>query len=311
MTTSKGSALITALFIMTLVAIATTAISMRIQLDIYRTSLTLQTDKLYLASQLISFWAMSELSNKGKTFAANLGNEKVLIFPRNLENLVPGFSIKGNVYALQGRLNLNNIKDKRYNGIFLRLLKQKISDQDVEAQKKIALSLRQWLSPYLPGLGQDEFFSYYMQQKPPYYPSQQPMQSPSEFRLLYNISAKNYVDLSNFVTALPEETTPININFASKPLLMSLGNDINESQVAEILAARSKTGFIDKTDLPPLLEKLHIEASQVTIENQYFLSVAEVASKDTSLFLYSIFKRQTTKSGAITLDLISETLNTL
>lgn len=310
MITSKGSALISALFIMTLVAIATTAISMRIQLDIYRTSLTLQTDRLYLASQLISFWAMSELSNKEKTFATNLGKEKVAIFPASLEKLVPGFFIKGNLYALQGRLNLNNMVDKTYNGIFLRLLQQKIADQTPEGQKRIALSLRQWLSPYLPGRGQDEFFSYYLQQKPPYYPSQQLMQNPSELRLLFNISAQNFVDLSDFITVLPE-TLPININFASKPILMSLGNGLNESQVSEIIDARSKTGSIDKKDLSNLLNKLQIESSQVTIENQYFLAVAEVKSQDASLSLYSIFKRQLAKNGDVILDLMSETLNTL
>ncbi len=137
MITSRGSALISALFIMTLVAIATTAISVRLQLDIYRTQLTISTDRLYLASQLISFWAMSELSNKEKTFVANLGRERVLIFPANLQNMVPGLSIKGNLYALQGRFNLNNLLDKKYNATFIKLLQQKITDKDRIIKKHI------------------------------------------------------------------------------------------------------------------------------------------------------------------------------
>jgi general secretion pathway protein K len=65
----RGSALISALFIMTLVAIAATAMSTRLQLDIYRTRLTLITDKLYLASQYVTFWAMSELTYSKKKVA--------------------------------------------------------------------------------------------------------------------------------------------------------------------------------------------------------------------------------------------------
>ena len=81
-----GSALITALFIMTLITIAATAMTMRLQLDIYRTRLTLTTDKLNYASQFVIFWAMGELSNnKNRYFTADL-NGKVAEFPKALGN---------------------------------------------------------------------------------------------------------------------------------------------------------------------------------------------------------------------------------
>ena len=64
----RGSALLSALFIMTLVAICATAMSMRLQLDIYRTRLTLDSDKLYLASQAVTFWAMDILSEQNILF---------------------------------------------------------------------------------------------------------------------------------------------------------------------------------------------------------------------------------------------------
>ncbi|MFZ4077782.1 MAG: type II secretion system minor pseudopilin GspK, partial [Legionellaceae bacterium] len=54
---SKGSALISALFLMTLVAIGATAMSSRLQLDIYRTRLILTSDALSLASEAVTFWA--------------------------------------------------------------------------------------------------------------------------------------------------------------------------------------------------------------------------------------------------------------
>lgn len=60
----KGSALLTALFIMTLVAIVATAMSTKVQLDIYRTRLILTHDKLYFASQAVTFWSMGQLADK-------------------------------------------------------------------------------------------------------------------------------------------------------------------------------------------------------------------------------------------------------
>ena len=75
---SLGSALISALFIMTLVAIAATAMSTRLRLDIYRTSTHINSDKLYLASQAVTWWAMDKLSAQNNS--SNTLNTKEKIF---------------------------------------------------------------------------------------------------------------------------------------------------------------------------------------------------------------------------------------
>ncbi|WP_269570247.1 type II secretion system protein GspK [Legionella tunisiensis] len=109
----EGSALISALFIMTLVAIAATAMSTRLQLDIYRTRLTINSDKLYLASQALSFWAMDELTHKKKApFLVGDTYGKVASFPTKLQRLYPEALIEGGLYDLQARFNLNNLTDK-------------------------------------------------------------------------------------------------------------------------------------------------------------------------------------------------------
>jgi general secretion pathway protein K len=59
----NGSALISALFIMTLIAIAATAMTLRLQLDIYRTRLLLTTNKQHYAAQFATFWAIDTLKN--------------------------------------------------------------------------------------------------------------------------------------------------------------------------------------------------------------------------------------------------------
>jgi general secretion pathway protein K len=83
----QGSALLTALFIMTLVAIVATAMSTRLQLDIYRTQMTLDSDKIYLASQAGTILSMAALANNKNTFSTADAEGKVLNIPNSLTNI--------------------------------------------------------------------------------------------------------------------------------------------------------------------------------------------------------------------------------
>ncbi|ASQ45779.1 type II secretion system minor pseudopilin GspK [Legionella clemsonensis] len=302
-----GSALISALFIMTMVAIAATAMSTRLQLDIYRIRLGILSDKLYLASQAVSFWSLNQLSTKKNyTLSDNAG--KILDFPRQLQAIYPEFVVKGALYDLQSRFNVNNLTDKKYASTFLKLL-EKIPTKLNPAQRgQLVLAIYHWITPYQPGRGQDEFLHYYLHQKPPYYPAQQLLQHLSELRLIKDVTAQLYLTLANFLTVLPE-VTPVNINTAPQEILASLGNGLNQSQVNEIIEARGDKGFQDTKNLGSLLQKLNIRSEQVTIESQYFLSVAFVTSQELSLTVYTVIKRSKDKKGNISVTVIRESLN--
>ncbi|VEG90139.1 type II secretion system minor pseudopilin GspK [Legionella spiritensis] len=308
----KGSALISALFIMTLVAIAATAMSTRLQMDIYRTRLTLLTDKLYLASQGVTFWAMSELSNKKNRFTRSDKQGIVALFPNKIKNIYPDFVTNGSLYDLQSRFNLNNLSEKAYVLMFFRLLDNlNLKSGLNNDQKKILLAdLQSWISPYKPGRGNDERMNYYLKQKPPYFPSHQPLHSVTEFRLIRNVPANIYQGLANYITALPE-TTAININTASPFVLKALGNGLKPDQVNELMLARQENGITDIKKINPLLQKLRIRGEQVTLESQYFLSVAIIRHDELNLINYTILKRTRDKKGKISVSLISESLNTL
>lgn len=304
----KGSALISALFIITLVAIAATAMSMRIQLDIYRTRLTIQSDKIYLASEVVLFWAMGELSRKTPSFRLSDREGAILDFPQKNQNISPNLLTTGNLYDLQGKFNINNIHEKNYYPVFLKLLENVLPDIDAKERENIAISTRQWTTPYTPGRGNDEFMSYYMQQKPPYYPAHQPLQNISELRLIKGVNAKIYQTLTKYITALPE-VTPINLNSASKKLLMSLGNGLTDSQVTEIIQARGDKGIRDMKDVNAILQKLNIRAEQATLVSQYYMSIAKVIGDDQTLVNYSVIKRKADKEQKMLVSLISESLN--
>ena len=304
---AKGSALITALFIMTLVAIAATAMSTRLQLDIYRTRLTLLSDKLYLASQAVKFWAFNELTNKQNKFRIADKQGKLVEFPSKLQTIYPSVLTKGALYDLQAKFNLNNLINKKNQAFFLNLLERttKLSSKQRETLVK---ALRDWLSPYEPNQGANNFFNYYTQQKPTYFPAHQLMQNVSEFRLLFGVTAKVYQDLEGFIIALPE-STPLNINTATKPLIMSLGDGLSEKKADKLIGARGEKGIRKLQDIEPMLKKFNIRQEQLTLESQYFLAVATTSVDDFTLVNYVIIKRIKDKKGKISLSVMSESLN--
>lgn len=309
MTTKKnqGSALISAIFIMTLVAIAATAMSMRLQLDIYRTQLTIASDKLYLAAQVVSFWAMSELSNPLNRFTESDASGKVLNFPAKNRFIYPDSSITGALYDLQSRFNLNNVVDKKYHLSFHTFLKH-TTKLTPEQSRGLMLNLLNWLTTYQPGQNSTSSI-YYAKQKPPYYPGHQLMKNVSEFRLLEGVNAKLYRNLFDLITVLPE-VTPVNLNTASRPLLMSLGYGLNEAQLNELLRARGKKGIQKLEKVAQLLKKMNIPNEQVTLESRYFMSVANVASKELNLYVYTVIKRNKDRNGKTTVSILNQSLNT-
>ncbi len=304
----KGSALISALFIMTLVAIAATAMSTRLQLDIYRTRLTITSDELYLASQIVPFWAMSHLSVGNKTFNTVDKSLKILNFPKALESIYPPALIHGELYDLQAVFNINNLQNPKFHPLFFKLLENRIKLSNRE-RRALLEAASYWVSAYRPGRGHDDYLKFYSKQIPSYLPAYQPMQSVSELRLVKGVDKKIYQHLLPYVTALPE-LTAININTAPKELLMTLGNGLTESEANELIEARGRTGITDLKDIIPLLEKFNIPVAQIALESSYYLSVATVTFEDLTLVRYTILKRQK-ENGKVTVGIVRESLNAL
>lgn len=305
---SKGSALLTALFIMTLVAIVATAMSTKIQLDIYRTQLLITHDKLYLASQAVSFWALGQLSNGKNKFTKAAAQGVVDQYPGTMANIESSVTISGVLYDLQARFNLNNLVDKKSMLTFMNLIKATTPQAESE-KMKIALAVSDWISNYDLARGKDIYASYYQSLKPPYYPSHQLMASASELRLIKDVSGPMYLALSPFITALPE-TTPININTASIEVLKSLCNTKNESQLNELITARKEKGIKELGKVAEILKQLDIAQNQITLESNYFLSVGYATSNNFNLTVYTLLKKTADKNGKISVNVLRESINT-
>jgi general secretion pathway protein K len=305
-----GSALLTALFIMTLVAIVATAMSTRLQLDIYRARLSITSDKLYLASQFVTFWAMDTLRKTNFSYQFNDQKGSIKEYPTNLQYKYPDIKTTGALYDLQSLFNLNNLQDKKFYTQFIQLLEEAKTQATLSQRKSIIKAISYWISPYPPEGGQDNQLSFYLNQRPIYLPSYQLMQSPSELRLVRGVTIKLYQSLLPFITTLPE-TTPINLNTAPKALLRTLGNGLTDSDLEKLLTARGKKGFKNLNNIRPLLTELNISSNQITLESTYFMSIAETRSDELNLMTYTVFKRKKGGEGLLLVGIIRESLNTI
>lgn len=306
---ARGAALLTALFIMTLVAIVAVAMSTRLQLDIYRTRLIITQDKLYLTSEVVLFWAIEELSTKKNEFTKANKQGVVLQFPAKMRNLADPIQVTGVLYDLQSRFNLNNLLEKKYTVSFLKLLSTLLPDLQDKEQLQLVRAIQHWLLPFNLALGKDEYTSYYLGQKPPYYPAHQLLASTSELRLIKMVNAPLYQTLQPFIIALPE-LTPININTAPLKVMMSLGNGLNQAQANELIAMRKEEGIKDLKEVAELINKMNLPLAQITIDSRYFLSAATVSSDEYKLVVYTLLKRTRDNNGLISVKVIRTSFNT-
>lgn len=287
---NKGSALLTALFIMTLVAIASTAISIQINRNIYRTRLLIASDELLLKSQYVYYWAMSELAKKVPS-PREAGNSQILTWPSKLNQTDSPIRIEAQVFDLQSRYNLNNLRNKLEVNSFSRLL-QEAAKIDRAKATKIAEYTHDWLSPYALDKGLTTIDAYYHSLNPPYNSAHLPLANVSEFRLIKDVTAKIYRTVNPVITTLPE-IVPININTASNAVLATLNKGlITEAQIKKILNARGKKGFASLPEVNKVLSEANIKADAVTLESNYFLCVIKLYSNDLSLSVLVTLKRE-------------------
>lgn len=305
---SQGSALLSALFLMTLVAIAATAMSTRLQMDIYRTRLSIQSDRILLASQAVEFWSMSSIINPDIKLKPLNDDGEVCRFPVKFKKYYPELLITGSIYDLQSRFNINNLINKAYKPIFLRLLEDTLQKIPLDKLEYIVKSTANWVNPFDPGTGIDELMNFYFDQDPSYTPGFQPMQSISEFRMVAGVNAAIFKALKPFVTALPP-MTPVNLNTASVQVIRTLGEGLSNEKANEFLALRSSKGEFSVRDILLLVGQFKLPADQICVESTYYLSVGHVKSADLALTLYAVLQRTKDRHGVWSVRVLSETLN--
>lgn len=308
---NKGSAILTALFIMILVAIAATAMSLRLQIDINRTQLIQDISTLKTYAEQGRLIMSQALINNALNFS---NKEKQNIDPLKMhlaDNPQANLSRKITVIDLQSRFNLNNLIAKDQLSPFTLLIHNLIPKIDEETAFKIALQTKEWVSPEDKKIRNISSEHYYQSLKPSYEPAHQPFISVTELRLVKDLSQKIFNTLLPYISALPKKT-PINLNTAPLAILKTLGAGLTDEQAKTIIEERGTKGFkqLEQALAHPNIKKLNLNAKALTLTSQYFLISSEVISRDSQIILFTTVKRTIDKKG-VKLSIIQETINNI
>ena len=305
---SQGAAIIVALFIVAIVAAIATALMLRLQFAIYRTNEIVNYDQMYFYAQGMIAWARDDLANDlihAKT------NQLVDQLPINIKPVTVGTAqISGTISDMQACFNVNTLLQPAQQTQFLQLLQSAAPKLSPEQDRHILSALLDWLQqPH----ATTEFERLYMKSHPPYRAAYQLMTSISELRLVAGITAQLYQQLSPYVCALPDPgINTINVNTASAPVLMSLSPAMTLEQAQQIINTRKNHPFFstDQFVNDPVLQKLKLDSSKITVISNYFLTKATVKQGSNTLELFALLKRKKTAKN-VTVQILWQTQGAL
>lgn len=263
----SGVALITALFIFSLVAIAATAMASRQALDIRRTENLIHYDQAYMYALGAEKWAGQLLlrDEDKKVDSLNepwMANDLVAI-------PVEGGTIGGFIRDATARFPINNLvgangeKQEVYVDAFQRFVDYMTSGKNCGEQSSfnpdLASVLVDWLDKDVQvELGGAEDMEYLTGERP-FRTGNQPMVSISELRPLKNLIAEEYNcfmgDGKNppLVNAINDNGVPININTAPPAVIQSIHNRIDDGVLQVLLEGREEEPY---EDTAKFIEKL-------------------------------------------------------
>jgi general secretion pathway protein K len=300
LTKLRGSALLSALFIMTLVAITTTTLTLQLKTNLDTTRILFKTAAFRQESIAIRYWAMDFLKNThNKSFGHTPGKtthtEKNIIF-----SSCPNTHFSAELIDLNARFNINNLKYPNSKTAFFHLAKHLLEAANAQKAYPLTIGLTTWVSDDKAG---------HEQKKTPII-AHLPMVSLSEIALVPNINLNDLEKIKPYLTALPPKTL-VNLNTASEELLMAMASGPDAVKyMEELMTARGDKGINSLNTVQAILKKLSIQKEDVTTDSTYFLNIGHIKKDTQALTLYSVLERIKNKNGTYTVHLVHETWNT-
>ncbi|HNP36453.1 MAG TPA: type II secretion system minor pseudopilin GspK [Woeseiaceae bacterium] len=243
----QGVALITALLIMSLLAILAATLSWENALDVRRTMTMIYLDEgtqaAYGAESWVSNMLRDDFRDSSTDHLGEIWAAEFPILPIESES-VQGL-LTGELTDLQGRFNVNNLLDnngdinQRALEQFQRLLRT------LDLDPRIAGVTADWIDA-----DQDTAFpdgaedSIYTSKLPPYRTANQPLSNVSELMAVDGMDKASYDTLAPFIAALPGHTG-INVNTAPAEVLVSLDEKMSAADAESLVSERENGGFTD------------------------------------------------------------------
>lgn len=272
----RGAALITVMLIVSISTVIITALLLRQQLDIKRTSnvvLKMQAYQYALAAEELARQLLAV--NTDVTYYGQEALAKDIGFDADNATIVL------NIEDLQARFNINNLTGSAIAPVsdFQQLL------AILNIPKSVAGSVVALLNSNTEGT------------------TVKPVDNPSIIREIDGLSADNYQLLLPLLTALPENGTVLNVNTASDTLLKLYIADTNlYSRFTSIKAA---TGFATASQL----EAIGMNTTGMGATSNYFRARILIKYGNNFLTMQSILKRSTNAAGTVIFQCLSRDMN--
>lgn len=286
-----GVALLTVLLVVFLATVAAVSLASVQQLAIRRSTLLLHQQQAQLYALGAEQWAAAILARDLEENQTDHLNETWATLPPALP--VEGGSITGTIQDLQGRLNLNNLlqqDDTIDESWFLTL--QRLLDA-LELNPGLAQAIADWIDsdmePRFPDGAED---GEYVGHTPPYLAANRPLVSISELRLVKGMDEESFNRLAPHICALPD-TTPINVNTASAPVLASLSEGLSLASAQTLIEDRGPEGYAEVNtfmDAAQLAEGT-LPPGGIAVSSQYFLARIEATVGEGRAIINSTLQR--------------------
>lgn len=306
----RGSAILTSLFIMILVAIAATAMSLRLQIDISRTQIIEDMHRLKEAAHNETLTVMSKLLENGKRYHPT--QQQYIDSPLSYKNNTPQTHIQVGVhlYDLQSRFNINNLVQVGFIKPFAQLLQNQLQKLSTKDAYQLSHAVHHWCSPINLKRRDLALEQYYQQQSPAYVAAHRPLIAVSELRLIKGFNPSRILNLQPYLAALPS-VTPINIMTAPLPVLRTLGAGLTKEQAKSLIEVRSQQRIKSLAEFLnlPAIKKLNLQAKSLTLTSQYFLIRVDATRDHRTLSLFTYVKR-IIKKNQVHMQVLQQFINT-
>jgi general secretion pathway protein K len=285
-TSYRGAALLTALFIVTVVAGIAVLMAVQQQINIRILGLMMNNDRAYLYAQGVEDWAIGQLIQSA---IHPIVNGVADVFPPLKPVKFAGATVAGVIQDQQALFNINSLTDANNINSLVHLLMTVDTNLSTHQTQAIAIALavNQWLGPS----GADEVYAKFF---PPYRAAHHMMANISELRLVAGITDKLFLELSPYITALPNSKNIINVSTAPVPILMTIA-PMTLDQTASILECRATNhGFISTDAFTTCLGNIKVSLNpnqQITVNSNYFLTIGQVTMGTQQLLLSSLLFR--------------------
>lgn len=309
---NKGGALISALFITAIAAIIATGLIMQQRLLIHEAELIIHSDHMYSQMEGMQYQVETPILLYASHLNAQNANAEFIPLTTQLPKVVVGnIAMTGTIENEQGKFNINNLIYTVNQSQFVSLLRAVVSGLSLQQAYAIAKNITTWMNG-----NQDD--PYYLKQDPAYVASQTEMASISELLLVHGVTPSIYRAIKPYITAIPLKKqivvsaiqsttsvatttapavtpasqiantslplqqaameTPIDINAATAPVLLTTDATLTLPKAEDIIACRDRyrgfattNAFITACVVPEGAGTL----SNITVVSYYYLSTIQ------------------------------------